>query len=446
MKYLSETFVTPAIYDTTETSNPLIEALPDYLSFQEFCKRIETKPPLPAFSPQATKEERIQQLSHIQALCTPLDYMYYVYNNLYRMMQSTYQTRTSKESILRLNALVLGQNAPEIYAVTPKSGSLLGTPGIGKTTTLKKCLALVPQVIQHSQYHQQTFQCKQILWLFCECPPDASIKTLALNLMKAIDNAVGSNHFQNFTNRRATLSTLSTYIKTLCLAYHVGVIVVDEIQNVINHSRTTRQTRPLIRFLTELTNDSGTAIYLSGTLEAEKVFQSEEYLKRRTRGLRLLPFKPDCSYYHFIQNIWEYQYTKQNATYSNTLAKELYHYSRGIPAYIIKIFEDAQVNAIFKGDAYITSQHLATAVQTSAISLPVIQEQGTSISDLCFTSFAECEENIEEAISHNVSSSITPHNPAGRKRTTRDAQDLLAAFHANSLSEILHTYHLIEEI
>lgn len=77
-------------------------------------------------------------------------------------------------------------------------------------------------------------------------------------------------------------SAVATYIKVLCLTYHVGLLVIGEIQNVVATAQRTNRLKPLIRFLTELTNDSCTAIYFTGTMLAERVFQSEEYLRRRT--------------------------------------------------------------------------------------------------------------------------------------------------------------------
>ena len=69
----------------------------------------------------------------------------------------------------------------------------------------------------------------------------------------------------------------------------MGLILVDEIQNAVLTARKNRQVKPLIKFLVELTNDTGTATYFVGTPEAEELFISQEHLKRRTRGIRLLP-------------------------------------------------------------------------------------------------------------------------------------------------------------
>lgn len=46
-----------------------------------------------------------------------------------------------------------------------------------------------------------------------------------------------------------------------------------------------------------------------GTPLAEELFLSQEHLKRRTRGLRLLPLKPGALYREFLKVVWAYQFT-----------------------------------------------------------------------------------------------------------------------------------------
>lgn len=86
-----------------------------------------------------------------------------------------------------------------------------------------------------------------------------------------------------------------------------------------------------IKFLVELTNDTCTSAFFVGTPIAEEMFSSQEHLKRRTRGMRLLPFKPDGAYRAFLQAIWPYQLTSATAPLSEQLANKLYGHSGGNP-------------------------------------------------------------------------------------------------------------------
>ena len=448
MKYATDKQTVSAVYDNNGSKNPLIEALPEPVLMAEFQERIRSFPPVPIESAGLTFSARMQNMAKLQTVFVPLDYMYFVYDTLYRMMQSTYYTRTSKENVTRINSFFTEGASMSAYGTQPQTGALLGTAGIGKTTTIRKCLSLMPQVIAHERYLDKPFFCKQVLWLFCECPSDASAKTMSYNIVKALDQAVGSNHLDYLLRMRSTAtSAVATYIKVLCLTYHVGLIVVDEIQTIVIQAQKTNRIKPLIRFLTELTNDSATAIYLSGTSLAETVFSAEEYLRRRTRGPRLLPFKPDGVYRDFLQQLWPYQYTAGKAVLTDKLANQIYDYSGGIPAYITKIFEEAQVRAIMDGADMINGRYIQSAVDYLSIKPPREYERGNFISD--FKVDLQGRSEVTEAIEVNISESKEKRlyaNPRGRKAQKREERDIICGFKAGTLHEMLLNYGMLEEI
>ena len=448
MKYKPNIQMTPAVYSSGGSRNPVVEALPEILSVAEFHEAVQNFPPVPVNRADMTYRERMRKMAQVQTVFVPLDYMYTVYESLFRMMQSTYYTRTSKESVARINAFFTNGADMNSYGTQPQSGALLGTSGLGKTTTIRKCLSLIPQVIAHERYLGKPFFCKQVLWLFCECPSDASAKTMSYNIVKALDQAVGSNHLDYLLRMRSTASSaVSTYIKVLCLTYHVGLIVIDEIQNVVVQAQKTNRVKPLIRFLTELTNDSATAIYMSGTSLAETVFSAEEYLRRRTRGPRLLPFKPDGAYRDFLQQLWPYQYTQKEAELTDRLANQIYDYSGGIPAYITKIFEEAQVRAIMDGAEMIASKYILAAVDHLSIKPPREYERGNYISD--FRVNAENSVELLQETSEQVDAEKEKRlyaNPRGRKAQRRDEQDILCGYKNCCLHELLLKHRMIEEI
>lgn len=447
MKYDTNKRMVSALYDNGGSGNPLIEALPKPVPMSEFQERIASFPVVPFERSHTNYSAQIQVMARLQTIFIPLDYMYFVYDTLYRMMQSTYYTRTSRENVIRINALLTEGASMGDYGTSPQSGALLGTAGIGKTTTIQKCLSLMPQVIAHEKYLGKAFFCKQVLWLFCECPSDASPKTMSYNIVRALDQAVGSNHLDYLLRMRSTASSaVATYIKVLCMTYHIGLIVVDEIQNLVIQAQRTNRIKPLIRFLTELTNDSATAIYLSGTPLAENVFLSEEYLRRRTRGPRLLPFKPDGGYRDFLQQLWPYQYTARKAVLTDKLANQIYDYSGGVPAYITKIFEEAQARAIMDRADMLDAKYIQAAVDYLAIKPPHEYEGGSFISD-----FKVASQGLPEGLNKvdmNVSKVQRKRlyaNPRGRKAQERDKMDLICSFKEGNLHEMLRKNELLEE-
>ena len=420
--------VAGAIYDNGPIGNPFLAAMPEELSKDEFFEYVRSYPQLPANLADMTSEERRQELPRLSTLFIPLDYMYVIYDLLYRAIRGTYMRRTSLMEIQNINALY-GNREVGAYATQADTGSILGIPGIGKTSTVRRCLSILPQVIEHTEYQGHTCYCKQVLYLFVECPSDCSVKTLALNIMTALDGAIGSKYIESLSClRTSSASALATQTKILCMTHHVGIILVDEIQNAVVTARKNRQVKPLIKFLVELTNDTSTGIYFVGTPLAEELFAEEEHLKRRTRGIRLLPFKPDGVYRQFLEQLWPYQLTPQQAALTNKLANKLYDWSGGIPAYIIKIFQESQVQALLHGEPAINEKTMQRAIDLLAIKVPKTYAGGTVLSDF------EVELALNDqgtVLQGEVAEKEVPRlyaNKRGRKAAQRDQEDLLAAF------------------
>jgi len=473
MKYKIGQQIVKAVYSKSETLNPLIDALPESLDANSFFKQIKSAPPICCNENNMMLRERKQSLNLLHTIFVPLNYMYYVYNTLFQMFRSSYCTLSSRERVARINAIFASDKAINIYGTQAQSGALLGTPGVGKTSTVKRCLKLIPQVIEHEKYLSRPFFCKQVIWLFVDCPSDANQKAMAYNIVHALDRAVESNHLEYLMHMRGNSSSaVAAYIKVLCLTYHIGLIVIDEIQNVVVTAHRTNRVKPLIRFLTELTNDSSTAIYFTGTTLAEKVFQTEEYLRRRTRGPRLLPFKPDGVYRDFLQNFWSYQFTQKKAELTDKLANQIYDYSGGIPAYIVKLFEGAQMLALTQGVKKIDSKLIVDAAAFLSIQPPKEIGKGTFLSD--FKSPIDInmqKESISNIATdsgtinydreyYNLETNSGPGNQLntadsekrlytkkrGRKKQERDEKDLIVALNEGKLKEMLLSQDMMEGI
>lgn len=432
-----------AVYDPAQEGNPLLAALPEMMSHDTFMGAVRSLPPLPAGLGAMMPEERRQHLPMLSSLFIPMDYTYVLYDQLFRALSSTYSTRTMLEEIQRTNTLFRGS---PVYATQPATGSILGVPGVGKSSTIRRSLSLLPQVIEHEKYFDKPFFCKQILYLVVEYPSDCSVKTLGLNIAVAIDKAIGSSYAKQLTTlRSAAASAIATQVKVLCLTHHVGLILIDEIQNAVATAQKNKQIKPLIKFLVELTNDTCTSAFFVGTPIAEGLFTSQEHLKRRTRGMRLLPFKPDGAYRAFLQAIWPYQLTPATAPLSEQLANKLYDHSGGIPAYIIKIFQESQAQALLQGESCITAKTMQRAIERLAIKAPRTFSGGTHISD-----FEGCPDTEQQPLPLGAEDATAPVSrlyakPRGRKAAPREETDLLLACQGGNLENYLRTHGLLEK-
>lgn len=408
-----------AVYDGN-SDNPYLEAMPDMLSPEQFARSIASYPPIPHDLAEMSPEERRGLLPSLASIYVPIPYQYAIYDTLYRAIATTYRTADVVESTRAINAYYCGRATN--YATQADSGSILGVPGCGKTATVHRCLSTMPQVIEHMEYQGQLLFCKQILWLHVECPSDCSVKTLGFGIMAALDRAIGSKYLQSTQGlRSASASAIAVQTKILLTNHHVGLLVVDEIQNAVLTARKNRQEKPLLRFLVELTNETMTSIYFVGTPVAEELFVIQEHLKRRTRGIRLAPFKPDGAYLDFVRKIWPYQYTAQMAELTTSIGNKLYDCSGGIPAYVIKIFAEAQAQALLTGRSCIDEQTIKRAVEMLAIKVPRTYASGTRISDFEIGGQVSAPPEQEEIPRQYA-------NKRGRKVVQRDDGDLLVAY------------------
>ena len=350
-----------------------------------------------------------------------MPFQYAIYDTLYRAIATTYRTADVVDSTRAINAYYCGRDTN--YATQADSGSILGVPGCGKTATIRRCLSTMPQVIDHVEYQGQPCYCKQVLWLHVECPSDCSVKTLGFSVMAALDRAIGSHYLESTQGlRSASASAIAVQTKILLTNHHVGLLVVDEIQNAVLTARKNRQEKPLLRYLVELTNETMTSIYFVGTPLAEELFTAQEHLKRRTRGIRLAPFRPDGVYLDFVRKIWPYQYTAQAAPLTTSIGNKLYDCSGGIPAYVIKIFAEAQAQALLIGCSSINEKVIQRAVDLLAIKVPRTYAAGTHISDFEIGMDPPAPPLEQEEVPRQYA------NKRGRKAAQRDDGDLLMAY------------------
>lgn len=449
MKYEKEKTVN-AIYTKNhfQNENIFIEAMPKMLSKDEFFKSIENFPGYIENINSNSPEERRSVLINIYKCFYPMDYMYYIYDVLYRAIIENYSSKSTIESIRQINALHQGRENELEYTTHSYSGAILGVPGIGKTSTIKRSLSVMPQVIVHTNYNGQKLYEKQILYLVVECPSDCSVKTLATSILVAIDKAISSEYSYDIVrnSKESVIGRLIERVKIACLRHHVGVIIIDEIQNAVATATKTKQIKPLIKFLVELTNEACVSTCFCGTLLAEELFQTQEHLKRRTRGLRLLPLKPDITYRDFLTKIWKYQTTLKKTPLTDKLANLIYDYSGGIPAYILKIFVEVQAYAILNGTEEITQEGIKDVAKKLQLDIQKRYLSGTSISDFEINTV-----NIEEKKEENAEEIISLFaKKRGRPVIKRNSKDLIEIYKGSkekdSLIEKMKIQNLCEII
>ncbi len=147
---------------------------------------------------------------------------------------------------------------------------------------------------------------KIIPCVIVQCPFDSSVKGLLLEILRKVDEALETHYYQNALRARATTDMLIGSVSQVALN-HIGMLIVDEIQNVVN----SKNGKSLIGSLTQLINNSGISICMVGTPECTPFFEQALQLARRSVGLQYQNMPYDAYFESFCKILFDYQYTKE---------------------------------------------------------------------------------------------------------------------------------------
>ena len=138
---------------------------------------------------------------------------------------------------------------------------------------------------------------------------------------------------------------------------HIGLIVVDEIQNVVN----SKNGKSLIGALTQLINNSGISICMVGTPESTVFFGQAMQLARRSVGLQYNTMCYDAYFQDFCKGVFGYQFVKQRTNITDAVIEWLYEHSSGVTSVVITLIHDAQEIAILNGKEVLNLETLNEA-------------------------------------------------------------------------------------
>jgi hypothetical protein len=361
--------------------NPYIEALPLILTEDEALEALAYYPNYCEGERQAPSHLRLHMIQSALDFFAPLPIHLDLEQRISRLIRAGYKAR---------NPLTLGfwQKQDEKIRSTNQPGNvrrfcrrsmaagftIIGFPGVGKTSAVEEILQLYPQVIHHSHYQGRDFTRSQIVWLKIECPHDGSTKGLCVNFFQAIDSLIGTNYEENFTKRRRTLDELMPDMARVASIHDIGVLVIDDIQ-FLSQAKSGGSSR-MLNFFTYLASTIGIPVLLIATYKAKHVLTGEfsvvrrgtgqgdlvwdkmeegDWQERRTEadegqeegGLRETEKVTSPSVWQiFLESLWLYQYTRTPCLLTKDLGHVLYEETQGITDFAVKVYMLAQIRAI----------------------------------------------------------------------------------------------------
>ena len=285
--------------------------------------------------------ERLMRLTDIYRVFLPTTMCVDIYHKLYMMTRMSLDQKGNSDSVRRLNATYNLMHGLEYHGVITGGtcATVIGSSGIGKTSCVQYSIELLGGVIDKQESCHKIVPVLQI-----SCPYDSSCKGLLFQIIIAIDEALGSNYYDTVCKSRVNSQQLLGVVSQIC-HLHVGTLVVDEIQNIIEH----RAGRQLYMMLIQLINTTGISLLLVGTPECTAFFQQVPQMARRTVGLNYGPMTYGDDFSRLCSTIYSYQYVYKASAFNESICNWLFMHSGGLPSSLVALVYFAQEVAILRG-------------------------------------------------------------------------------------------------
>lgn len=332
-----------------------IRELPEMKSGEELVKALSVFPDYNDSIRQESQTVRLMRLSDLYRLYIPSPMSTEVYAKLYLALLRSLQKKGTQAAIRQKYQNYNRIQNQEYRGILGGSDSftIIGTSGIGKSSAISRAIELITEnrVIEIEEPYVKVIPCVVV-----QCPFDSSVKGLLLEILRKVDEELGSSYYKNAVRARATTDMLIGSVSQVALN-HIGMLIVDEIQNVVN----SKNGKSLIGSLTQLINNSGISICMVGTPECNPFFEQAIQLARRSVGLQYQSMAYDAYFESFCKILFEHQYVKNRTEISSAIIEWLYEHSSGILSVVVSLIHDAQEIAILSGKEILDMEMLNQA-------------------------------------------------------------------------------------
>ena len=316
--------------------------MPPMLTGSKLDEALRIKPKYNELIRRATEAERLIALQDLYSVYIPTDMSREVYSKLYLALLRSMSKKQSLTAIRQFSEnqkIIKGKEFSSIIGGSD-SFTIIGDSGIGKSATVSRVIDMISgQRVIDLPNSMRIIPCVQV-----QTPADCSVKGLLFEVLRKVDEILDTRYHYNATRVGSTTDMLIGSVSTVALN-HIGLLVVDEIQNVVN----SKNGAVVVGMLTQLINNAGISICMVGTPKSALFFSQEMMLARRSLGLSYGPFSYDDTFTGFCEELFQYQYVQQKASLDEGMLQWLYNHSHGNASIVVSLIHDAQEIAILDG-------------------------------------------------------------------------------------------------
>lgn len=233
----------------------------------------------------------------------------------------------------------------------PEMGTVIyGVSGSGKSRGLYQCLKYYPSLIRHTEYQGQPFTRTQLPWLMVEAPYDGNYVTFCRTVFQEIDKRCGTNNLDKYGYSTYSVSTMILHMQKLLLLYNVGILIIDEVQNLL---RCKNNSDEMLAFFVSLTNQLSVPIIYCGTSNAIRLFQSRMSLARRQTGAGDMKFeaikRSSSEWVGMMEYLWRGYVLQEEILLDDKMLDAFWRYSQGLIGVVVALFCLVQIRALQSG-------------------------------------------------------------------------------------------------
>ena len=332
--------------------------LPEMKSGNELISALSIIPEYDETICQQNQAVRLMALSDLYQIYIPSQMSLEIYSKLYLALLRSMQKKGTQMAIKQRyeNYKAIQQQSYSGILGGSDSFTIIGTSGIGKSSAISRAISLITEnhIIETDKPYTKIIPC-----LIVQCPFDSSVKGLLLEILRKVDEELGTDHYIHAIKSRASTTDMLIGAVSSIALNNIGMLVVDEIQNVVN----SKNGKSLIGALTQLINNSGISICMVGTPESTVFFEQAMQLARRSVGLQYTTMKYDEYFQSFCKIIFKYQFLKNQTEITAAITEWLYEHSAGVVSVVVSLIHDAQEIAILTGKEVLNLDTLNEAYQ-----------------------------------------------------------------------------------
>jgi energy-coupling factor transporter ATP-binding protein EcfA2 len=247
------------------------------------------------------------------------------------------------------------------HKTTASSVLVTGYSGAGKTTMIRSALSLIPQVIYHHEFEGKPYHQNQIVWVSLDMPSTPSLKALALNFFRAVDDATGNtDYFEQWDSRnRESVDRHLTGMQLVAATHEIGLVHIDELQFLLAYGKSDKA--PTLTILEAMFNKIGIPMIISCTDSGLQLFskhvhvcgksQPEITTLRRLvndREFRLATYSRDGELFLKTLKALYPEWSLLNCTQLSTeFITTFYEYTCGLPAFMTRLAQVHQEYLVY---------------------------------------------------------------------------------------------------